>query len=476
MSIERNGGTKTASFIRPVVKTKRERRNRNNAATFPLGSNYPDNGIVTRGEGLNDAPCRITGRVVDISTGEPLPGVNIVVKGTTTGTVTDMEGKYRLDIPAEATLVFTYIGYKPEETTTGSLIEINAALTTDIRELYEVVVTGYGTRRRNRSGADSKSNETNEQESYDDSEGGSASIVLNTWDPQTPYMVKLKEAPADQLYPTYLELKNEYSGSPSFYLDVSNYFEQNGEKDIALRILSNIAELQTENHQLLRVLGHRLQQLGYLSLAEKTFRHVLEIREGEPQSYRDLALVLAENNKPQEAVDMLYGMITKSWNSRFPGIELIAVGEMNNIIAQAKKKPDLSAIDPRLLTNLPVDIRVVLNWDADNCDMDLWVTSPDGEKCFYGNKVSQTGGQMSNDFTGGYGPEEFMIKKAQAGDYLIEINYFGNHQQKLTGPTTIQVELYTDYGTRNQTKQEITMRLEDSKEVVKVGVLTFESK
>lgn len=466
---------KPASFIRPVVRTKRTQRNRNNTYTFPLGTNYPDNGTVTNGGGLNAAPCRISGKVVDISTGEPLPGVNIVVKGTTNGTVTDMEGKYMLNIPSEATLVFTYIGYKTEETTTGYLTVIDAALTLDMRELQEVVVTGYGTRRRNRAAAENKSYEANDAESSDDSEGIPGAIVLNAWDPQTPYIVKLKQVPDELIYPTYLELKKEYSGSPSFYLDVANYFEQNGEKDLALRILSNIAELQTENHQLLRVLGHRLQQLGYLFLAEKTFRRVLEIREEEPQSYRDLALALADNNKTQEAIDILYGMITKSWNSRFPGIELIAVGEMNNIIANTKKKPDLSAIDPRLLANLPVDIRVVLNWDADNCDMDLWVTSPDGEKCFYGNKTTQTGGQMSNDFTGGYGPEEFMIKKAISGNYVIEINYFGNHQQKLTGPTTVQVELYTQYGTRNQRKQEITLRLEDSKEVVKVGELNFDN-
>ena len=58
---------------------------------------------------------------------------------------------------------------------------------------------------------------------------------------------------------------------------------------MALQVLSNIAELELEDAALVRILGHRLEQLGYLNLAVKTFEQVLAMRPEEPQSYRDVA-------------------------------------------------------------------------------------------------------------------------------------------------------------------------------------------
>jgi tetratricopeptide (TPR) repeat protein len=320
-----------------------------------------------------------------------------------------------------------------------------------------------------------KTDEEIPEQAIPEEEQPKASIVLNAWDPNALYLSILKQVDKKEIYNTYLELKKEYEKSPSFFLDVADLLYKNQEPELALRVLSNIAELQTENHQLLRVLAHRLQQLKEYTLAVKTFRDVLRIREEEPQSYRDLALALADNKQPQEAIDVLYKMIVKKWDTRFPGVELIAVGELNNIIA-GNPGLEISKIDERLIQNLPVNVRVVLNWDADNCDMDLWVTTPEGEKCYYGNKATLKGGRISNDFTGGYGPEEFMIKKATNGAYKIEVNYFGTREQKITGPTTIQVELYTNYGSPDQKKEELTMRLDEARQVVKVGELTFESK
>jgi uncharacterized protein YfaP (DUF2135 family) len=458
-----------------------------NRITQPIAqsTNYPDHSIITMRRGTG-AAGRIYGRVTDASTGEPLPGVNVIISGTTIGVVTNIEGDYTINTNTGQTLRFTYIGYKTEDVTPGNNNSINVAMAPDVLSLEEVVVVGYATQKRiditgsitsvmpgikitNSDISNTEASNPNDDKEY----GQKASIILNAWDPQAPYMEILKQVSIKEIYATYLNLRTEFENSPSFFLDVADFLNKNQKPELALRVLSNLAELQTEDHQLLRVLAHRLQQLGYINLAVKTFRDVLKIREEEPQSYRDLALALADNKQPQEAIDILYHMITKKWDSRFPGVERIAVDELNNIIARNNGKLDIRQIDKRLVENLPVDVRVVLNWDADNCDMDLWVTSPDGEKCYYGNKATRNGGQISNDFTGGYGPEEYMIKKAANGQYKIEVNYFGSRQQKITGPTTIQVELYTHYGKPEQKKQEITMRLEENKQVVQVGNLEF---
>jgi tetratricopeptide (TPR) repeat protein len=298
-----------------------------------------------------------------------------------------------------------------------------------------------------------------------------SSIKLNAWDPQTPYMIKIKEA--QNKYQTYLELKKTYASTPSFYLDVANYFVKLGDKKLGLRILSNIAEMEVQNHELMRILAHRLEQLEYYDLAIAIYEEVVKIRSEEPQSFRDLSLCLAADKQYQKALDIIYKAIKKPWDSRFPEVEGIMAVEMNRIISKAGSAVDTKNIDKRLIKDMPVDIRIVLNWDTDNSDMDLWVTDPYEVKCFYSHPLTYTGGRMSRDFTGGYGPEEFMIKEALTGQYKVQANYYGSRAQKITGPTTIYLEIYTNYGKPNEKKETITMQLAEKAEVVDIGVMEF---
>lgn len=300
-----------------------------------------------------------------------------------------------------------------------------------------------------------------------------SAIELSKWDTDTPYLKELKQSPVKNCYDVYLKQKKDYTNSSAFYLDVAEFFLEKKEDALALRILSNIAEMELENHQLLRILGYRLMQLGYYKLAISIFEDVLEIREEEPQSYRDLALAYAADRQFQKAVDLLYYVVTRGWDDRFIGIEFIALHEMNAIIANAGVKLDLDKIDKRLIKNLPVDIRVVLTWDAADTDMDLWIIDPSGEKCYYGNGLTNIGGFIFADFTEGYGPEEFILTHAKSGKYTIKVDYYGNQQQIIAGATTIQVMFYTNYGRPNEKQKSVTMRLKEEKEVIDVGEFIF---
>ena len=91
----------------------------------------------------------ISGQITDQSTGETLPGVNILAKGTSTGTVTDVDGNYRLTVPDDAeTLVFSSVGYTSQEVAINNQTVINMGLAPDVQSLSEVVVVGYGTQQR----------------------------------------------------------------------------------------------------------------------------------------------------------------------------------------------------------------------------------------------------------------------------------------------------------------------------------------
>lgn len=298
---------------------------------------------------------------------------------------------------------------------------------------------------------------------------GRAVITLQPWAPDSEVARRLRAAPANQVYALYLDERSANAGSSAFYLDVADILFERGQRDLGLRVLSNLAELQLENRALLRVLGYRLMQAGEPALALPVFERVLAVAGEEPQSYRDLGLAHDAVGQPQAAVESLYAVVSRPWDDRFGGIALIALAELNAIVARERGRLDVRAFDPRLLHNLPLALRAVLSWDADNTDMDLWLTQPDGERCWYNNPNTAAGGRISRDFTGGYGPEEYSIRRAASGKYRIEVDYFGDSQALVSGAVTVQVWLSTGFGTPRQRDERLTVRLTPDGDNVLVG-------
>jgi len=299
--------------------------------------------------------------------------------------------------------------------------------------------------------------------------GVGVSIKLQAWAPDSPYARRLRDAKAEDVYAVYLDERDSHADSTAFYLDVADLLLKKGRRAEALRVLSNLAELDLENRHVLRVLGYRLMQARDYARAIEVFREVLRLAEEEPQSHRDLGLALAANGERQEAIERLYEVAARPWDARFSEVELVALNEMNAIIAVSPKPLDTAFVDRRLLMNMPLDLRVVLAWDSDNSDMDLWVTDPNGERCYYGHRNTYQGGLISDDFTGGYGPEEFVLKDAKPGKYKVEANFFGDRQQIVTGATTLSLTFSTGWGTPRQQDEAVVLRLKGQSETVFVG-------
>ena len=105
----------------------------------------PAQGSSVLGEALLQQKA-ITGKITDSQTGESMPGVNVVVPGTTIGVITDINGIYTIEIPNDSvTLQFSFVGYVTQEIVLSGRITLNVGLTSDVAQLSEVVVIGYGT-------------------------------------------------------------------------------------------------------------------------------------------------------------------------------------------------------------------------------------------------------------------------------------------------------------------------------------------
>ncbi|MEO0333602.1 MAG: carboxypeptidase-like regulatory domain-containing protein, partial [Bacteroidota bacterium] len=101
--------------------------------------------LILIGTTLQAQDRTISGQITSVDSGDPLPGVNVVVKGTTNGTISDIDGNYRLTIGEDAeTLVFSFIGLVTKEVSIGNQSTLNVELTDDTKQLSEVVVTALG--------------------------------------------------------------------------------------------------------------------------------------------------------------------------------------------------------------------------------------------------------------------------------------------------------------------------------------------
>ena len=112
--------------------------------TYGYAKNLADKHPGTKSSAVQQTKTTISGNVKD-ETNAPLVGVSIVEKGTTNGTVSDIDGNYKLTVAANATVVFSSVGYVNEEVQVNNQSVIDISMTPDVQQLQELVVVGYGT-------------------------------------------------------------------------------------------------------------------------------------------------------------------------------------------------------------------------------------------------------------------------------------------------------------------------------------------
>ena len=303
-----------------------------------------------------------------------------------------------------------------------------------------------------------------------DSGNAPTTIALKAPRPNEPYTERLAQAAnADDAYAIYLDLRPDYQQSPAFYLDVAERLFKLDDSVRAARVLSNIVELLPRQQAALRIVAYRLLQADQVGLATALLQAVQQLAPDEPQSHRDLGLALARMGDCQGAVDALARVANGAWDNRFADIGLVALAELNATAARCDRAPDRSAIDASLHDALPVGLRAVLTWDLNDTDIDLHVTDPNGETASYAKRATWQGGRMSRDFTAGYGPEEFVLKRPIPGIYKVEVHYFGSRAPVLSRGAVVQLALQAGFGTAKPQERTVVLRLKEAAGKTLVG-------
>lgn len=114
--------------------------------------------------------------------------------------------------------------------------------------------------------------------------------------------------------------------------------------------------------------------------------------------------------------------------------------------------------------NEAMDIKVILSWDTNHTDVDLWVTNPENERVFYGHRESKIGGALDIDITTGYGPETFTQKSALPGEYLVQVQYYGGDR-----PTMAKVLVILYEGSEREKRLVLPALLHERGEGITIG-------
>lgn len=308
------------------------------------------------------------------------------------------------------------------------------------------------------------------------SDGASAiAVTLERWDPARPYLAALKASAPDRFQDTFDAEEKRHGAMPAFYLDVAEYLYREHRVTEAIHMVLGALELPSADASTLIVVADRLMRYGDADRAIGLYERVLYLDPDRPQPRRSLALALIERAERAEhrgapagqvradyrrALDLLNEVVTHIWDPKYQGIELVALMEANRIAPRLERlgvhNPPL---DPRLRALLDVDLRVTLEWNIDATDMDLWVDEPDGERAIYNNPHTAIGGRLSHDMTQGYGPEEYLLRRAPKGEYTIRVNIYATDSLNPNGGIVVRARLFSNYGRPDETSRVLDLEL-----------------
>ena len=296
-----------------------------------------------------------------------------------------------------------------------------------------------------------------------------------------PEILEIKRATREGTPPALLEqLSQQKVAYDDILEDARKRLVELGAGD-ALLSLSSLVEQSPGDAVLARDVGYSAMALGMKGQAFHLFRRVADARPFEPQTYRAMAQAAVAMGKNDLAIAYYEIGLLGQWDARF--------GDLKDILRMDYLRFLRSVVKGELATSAPAyarqrfealssevgiksaDLVVMITWNTDNTDVDLHVTEPGGEECFYGHRETRTGGTLTKDVTRGYGPEMYIAKKAVKGEYKVRAHYFASDRNRASARTKVYATVYENWGTPEEKVTEKVVTLESGKEMHDIAVV-----
>ncbi len=249
----------------------------------------------------------------------------------------------------------------------------------------------------------------------------------------------------------------------------------------ALKALSSLVEERPGDGVLARDVGYSALEWGLAGQAYHLFRRVARARPYEPQSYRAMAQALAREGRSDLALALYEVSLAADWDGRFGEFKKIAGFEYVRLLRDAaagRAKVSVPDFARARLGELAgrfgpdrADLVVMITWNTDNTDVDLHVTEPSGEECFYSHRKTRSGGQLTQDVTQGYGPEMYLLPRARPGKYRVRAHYYASDRNRESAATKVYATLVEGWGGPNERATERVVTLAVGKDMHDVAEL-----
>ena len=215
---------------------------------------------------------------------------------------------------------------------------------------------------------------------------------------------------------------------------LGDVYMERGQREEAERVYSAIVELVPGEADAQRALATLLKARGDLPAARERLEAAVAGRPGDARLAFELADVELRLGSQDAATGRLESLVAAEGTPeqiRYPA-KLRLAQALSEARRRAEKGGDRDGAEAlaKKLASLEIkgglenDVHVYLTWDTDRTDVDLWVTTPAGEKVFYGHRNGRGGEALYDDVTTGYGPESFTAAHARPGVYTVQVNYF----------------------------------------------------
>jgi tetratricopeptide (TPR) repeat protein len=295
------------------------------------------------------------------------------------------------------------------------------------------------------------------------------------WASDRPYLVALRAARPKDRERVLAEQQARHGLLPAFWLDVSEYYRRAGAREEALRLLLSALELTTRDSETLGLVAERLIRWGDVDTAIALYERMVAQDRQHPHPQRGLALALAKRaaRTPSDqakadlarAIALLAHIVLTVDDDRYEGFDIIALTEVNSMIARYRRLGGGEVpLDPRLIANLDLDLRIVLEWKNETIDVDMWVMEPNGERASYWNDLTEIGGRVSEETSDGSGPEQYMLRRAAPGTYSLKAEVWSEDELNPNGAARVIARLIRDFGRPREREELIEFELPQQSE------------
>lgn len=270
-------------------------------------------------------------------------------------------------------------------------------------------------------------------------------------------------ASVDERVRHYLAARAAFGGDKAFHLHAATLLRDDAPQ-LAVRILSELAEAYPDDSALLRILARILDGWNESEMARLLLQHALEVAASEPQTWRELVLLEARLGN-----DAALEQVAAAAAATDPLVRAGIVAQVTPLLARWRTLARQESHDLRLHDGAA--LQVDLMWDTNFSDVDLYVTEPGGEQVMYRHVQSVQGGRLHQDVTGGFGPEIYTVSEPAPGPYEIAVDYYAADETEVAIETLAHVVVH--HRTRSgMDRREFILLLTKGKEHRTVATIT----